>query len=138
MPGANLPLDPASWGSRVKSQIGHALAGCHPSPVMACSPAVVGLVRVVLLLVGGLEHVGRQLGLRPGLEGTATGVGCAGEGGKPFQVLRGVQPRRRVGRTASQVLPGHCGLLMGLNGGGPLRRGERGIPARMADGVRRV
>jgi hypothetical protein len=109
-------------GSRVKSQIGHALAGCHPSPVTARSPAVAGPVRVVLLLVGGLDHIGRLLGLRPGLEGAAAGIGRTGEDGEPFQVVRCAQLRRRVGRTSPQVLPEHRGLLMGLNGGGPLCR----------------
>ncbi|GHE13782.1 hypothetical protein [Streptomyces alanosinicus] len=32
-------------------------------------------------------------------------------------------PRSRVGRTAFQVLLRHRGLLVGLDGGGPLRRG---------------
>ncbi|WP_446044682.1 hypothetical protein [Streptomyces olivaceus] len=107
----------------MKSQIGHALAGCHPSPVTAHSPAVVGRVHVVMLLVGGLDHVGRLLGLRSALEGAAADISRANEGSEPFQVLRRAQPRRRVGRTALDVLLGHRGLLVGLYGGGSLRWG---------------
>ncbi|WP_326681573.1 hypothetical protein [Streptomyces sp. NBC_01237] len=48
-----------------------------------------------------------------------------------------MQPRRGIGRTALQVLLGHRSLLMSVNGGGPLRRGEGGVPVRVVDGVRR-
>lgn len=100
-PADRCPRRPASRdGSRVKSQIGHALADCHPSPVTARSPSVGGPVRVVLLLVGGPDHAGRLLGLRPGLQSAAAGTVQAGEGGKPFRVLRCAQPCRRFGRMA--------------------------------------
>ncbi|MET8957483.1 hypothetical protein [Streptomyces sp. NPDC004533] len=86
-------------------------------------------------------RAGRAVGARslelPVLDGVAAGVGLAGESGEPVQVLRCVHPRRRVGCTALQALLGRRGLLMGVDGGAPLRRGERGVPSRVVDGVRR-
>lgn len=76
----------------------------------------------MLLVVRGLDRVSRLLGLRPVLHGAAADVGGVGVGGEPFQVLRGTQPRRRIGRAAFEVFLGRRGLMMGLDGGGPLRR----------------
>ncbi|WP_223124977.1 helix-turn-helix domain-containing protein [Streptomyces sp. TRM68367] len=68
-------------------------------------------------------------------DGAAAGVSLALEGGEPGEVLRRTHPRRGVGRPALQQLR-HRGLLVGVDGGGPLRRGESGIPVRVVDGVR--
>ncbi|GGZ42837.1 hypothetical protein GCM10010365_74480 [Streptomyces poonensis] len=94
MPGANAPiLSPGRRASRVKSQIGHLLAGWHPSPLGAGSPALVGLRRVVLLTarVGGrslLRRVRVFRLVRLLFDRTAAGLGCAGERGEAGQVLR--------------------------------------------------
>ncbi|MYS34219.1 hypothetical protein GT025_08755 [Streptomyces sp. SID4920] len=65
----------------------------------------------------------------------AAGLGGAAMGGEPFQVLRGAQPCRRVSGAAFEVFDGHRGLLVGLYGRGPLRRGQGGFPAGVVDVV---
>ncbi|MFJ9822487.1 hypothetical protein ACIRU3_46245 [Streptomyces sp. NPDC101151] len=100
-------------------------------------PARPGAGLLVLLAV----RVGRAAGGRglklPVLDGAAVGVCLAGEGGQPVQVLPCAHPRRRVGRAARQQL-WHRGLLVSVDGGGLLCRGEGGVPARVVDGGRRL
>jgi hypothetical protein len=76
-----------------------------------------GLLVLLLVLLAALvdwvDRVGGRGRDLPVLDGAAAGFGRAGEGGEPFQVLRCAQPRRRVGRTALQVLLRHRSLLMG-------------------------
>ncbi|MEV5010880.1 MULTISPECIES: DUF6207 family protein [unclassified Streptomyces] len=61
---------------------------------------------------------GRLLGLWPVGDGAAAGIGLAGEGGEPREVLRRAHPCRWTGRAALQQLR-HRGLLVGVDLGGP-------------------
>ncbi|MEU7314324.1 hypothetical protein [Streptomyces sp. NPDC007083] len=113
-----------------------------PRHVKAGGPGLgrAGLPELLLVLLAALIARTRRGGIRtlPLLDGAAAGAGRAGESGEPVQVLECAQLRRRVGRTAFQVLLGHRGLLVGLDGGGPPARGQGGIPARVVDSVGRA
>ncbi|MFF1269924.1 hypothetical protein OHA57_38825 (plasmid) [Streptomyces anulatus] len=96
------------------------------------------LVLLLVLLAVPVDRYGRVGGRGLSVLDGAAGVGGAGDGSEALQVLRCSQPRRRVGRTALKILLGHRGMLVGVDGGRPLRRCEGGFPAGVVDGVRRV
>ncbi|MGV5039163.1 hypothetical protein ACVB8X_43130 [Streptomyces sp. NRAIS4] len=109
--------------------------GPQPSRLEALAAAEPLMLLLMLLAV----RVGRVDGRESTALHLATaGVGRAGKGSEPLQVLGCPHPCRRVGRTALQMLLGHRSLLMDVDSCGPLRRSESGVPARVVDTVRRA